>query len=347
MSNLARLCAVLVSALGFVAIAQDVAPHLPPPVVGSAEPLEVPDMPPLDQTPLSADERFARTIERMQIRLAQLENSSAHDWTEDGASLPNSHLGYDTDSGFFRAGPAVGAGGVRLWPGNTPVWVTIFPLQLVDEGLVLWTQSDPGSGAMRQDEVAIVEFLTVGASDLVCTLGTGSLPLSYRPIKFHNVGDGGGGGKNVLLLSQQTPALKDEMLVDNMEHLDDIVLLPGDWIQLYGFGASTLSADACYKLLGDGRRSVHSIDNGDTPFTVTPGLERVIRVDATAGPVTVILAPAGTGYSTVSVIKTDASGNAVTVQGTIEGAANRTLATQFARERYRHVGGAVGWTILG
>lgn len=77
---------------------------------------------------------------------------------------------------------------------------------------------------------------------------------------------------------------------------------------------------------------VKTITNADSPYTalVTDG---VILVDASGGPVTVVLQPAAIQPELRQVVKkTDASVNAVTVDGdgaeTIDGAANASLANQ-------------------
>lgn len=56
----------------------------------------------------------------------------------------------------------------------------------------------------------------------------------------------------------------------------------------------------------------------------------VIYCDATDAPFTVTLLPAAQcQFLKISIIKTDASANAVTIGGTVSGALNPTLATQY------------------
>ncbi len=58
--------------------------------------------------------------------------------------------------------------------------------------------------------------------------------------------------------------------------------------------------------------------------------DEVIYCDATSGPFTVTLLPADQcQFLTVTIIKIDASANAVTIGGTLSGAVNPTLATQY------------------
>lgn len=58
----------------------------------------------------------------------------------------------------------------------------------------------------------------------------------------------------------------------------------------------------------------------------------VILADATSGPISIDLpAPAELNQKIIAVIKKDSSGNAVTLNGTINGASSRVLATQYAK----------------
>ncbi len=64
--------------------------------------------------------------------------------------------------------------------------------------------------------------------------------------------------------------------------------------------------------------------------TTIAATDDVIYADATAGPLTVTLLPANQAqFLTVTILKIDASANAVTLGGTVSGAANPTLATQY------------------
>ncbi len=72
--------------------------------------------------------------------------------------------------------------------------------------------------------------------------------------------------------------------------------------------------------------------NGRTVVSATTiqATDDVIYADATAGPFTVTLLPAAQAqFLTVTIIKIDASANAVTIGGTLSGALNPTLATQY------------------
>lgn len=79
-------------------------------------------------------------------------------------------------------------------------------------------------------------------------------------------------------------------------------------------------------------RGMVKIDDTDSPYTVPYG-KTLILADATNGAITVVLPQAANGL-TVTVKKTDASANAVTVDGdaaeTIDGAATQAIATQYA-----------------
>lgn len=79
------------------------------------------------------------------------------------------------------------------------------------------------------------------------------------------------------------------------------------------------------------RLTVVTITNADSPYTA--GESDVILADATGGAITVNLPDAVVG-DTYRVVKTDASGNAVTLDasgsGTINGATTRALSSQWA-----------------
>jgi len=59
------------------------------------------------------------------------------------------------------------------------------------------------------------------------------------------------------------------------------------------------------------------------------GNEALVEVDATDGAVTVTLADPASTWREVKIVKTDASGNAVTVEGPIGGGTSVTLAAQY------------------
>lgn len=67
-----------------------------------------------------------------------------------------------------------------------------------------------------------------------------------------------------------------------------------------------------------------------TAATTVSALDDLILADATGGPFTVTLPPADRVKDLrVTIKKTDASANAVTVGGTVDGTANPTLATRY------------------
>lgn len=63
-------------------------------------------------------------------------------------------------------------------------------------------------------------------------------------------------------------------------------------------------------------------------------------VDATAGPINITLPPpsAGTAGQTFRIMKVDASANAVTIVGTVNGVVNPTLAVRYANKTVQHNG---------
>lgn len=64
--------------------------------------------------------------------------------------------------------------------------------------------------------------------------------------------------------------------------------------------------------------------------TTIAATDEVIYCDATAGPFTVtLLPPDQVQFLTVTILKIDASANAVTLGGTVSGAISPTLATQY------------------
>jgi len=64
--------------------------------------------------------------------------------------------------------------------------------------------------------------------------------------------------------------------------------------------------------------------------TTMKATDDVILCDCTAGAITVTLLPAAQAqFARVTVLKTDASVNAVTLSGTVSGAVNPTLATRY------------------
>lgn len=82
-----------------------------------------------------------------------------------------------------------------------------------------------------------------------------------------------------------------------------------------------------------------------TTATIVAATDEVIYCDATAGPFTVTLLPANqVQFLTVSIIKIDASANAVTLGGTVSGAVNPTLATQYKAKTINSNG--IAWYAL-
>lgn len=81
--------------------------------------------------------------------------------------------------------------------------------------------------------------------------------------------------------------------------------------------------------------TVVNIDNANSPYTASFG--ELVRCDATSGPITVNLPAIAAAHDgkVVAVQKTDASGNAITMDGnssqTINGSATATLTTQWER----------------
>lgn len=101
----------------------------------------------------------------------------------------------------------------------------------------------------------------------------------------------------------------------------------------------------------DGSHEIPAVNVGITSVSAdySAAAERVILVDATGGPITVTLpALLGMDGRLYSVKKTDASANAVTVDGnssdTIDGAATSSLASQY--DSITVVAGPTEWNIL-
>lgn len=82
----------------------------------------------------------------------------------------------------------------------------------------------------------------------------------------------------------------------------------------------------------------------------SPGIGDVtIDVDATSGAVTVTLDPSPIDGQQHTICKSDASGNAVTVDGdtyNINGAATDSLGSQYLSKTYRFIGGSGEWRIV-
>lgn len=73
-----------------------------------------------------------------------------------------------------------------------------------------------------------------------------------------------------------------------------------------------------------------TVVRGETTNTVQRVDDRVIFMDCTGGGRTVtLLAPSAWPVYSVTIIKVDASGNAVTLGGTVNGVLNPTLAVQY------------------
>ena len=89
-----------------------------------------------------------------------------------------------------------------------------------------------------------------------------------------------------------------------------------------------------------------TIDNGDSPYTALDTAD-VIDADATSGAITLNLKATPTTGDVYVVRKSDASGNAVTVQGNgknINGAASSALSSQYDTLRVSYNG--TEWAVL-
>lgn len=82
---------------------------------------------------------------------------------------------------------------------------------------------------------------------------------------------------------------------------------------------------------------------GDSPYTVV-STDETILVNAVGGAVTITL-PSATSGRILTVKKIDASGNAVTLSGTVDGAASPTLTIQWQSRILQ--GDGSNWVILG
>lgn len=99
--------------------------------------------------------------------------------------------------------------------------------------------------------------------------------------------------------------------------------------------------DEAFRLVGTRTEPMQTSE--DYAFSVNDLIDS-LQVDATNGAVVVTLPPPS-GNRRRRVIKTDASGNTVTVVGTINGAANYVLSTQYSYVWLEPTGS--GWLIIG
>lgn len=236
--------------------------------------------------------------------------------------------------------------------GFQALWATQEPILTTDLHLWIWSDvlppSDPElyeTHRMGYDEGTHFAIAPITEAKTIF-LGSGLNTNALRPMVFWNVG--------------AYPATFDNVYIDDDETfgnagssvegpiLNDIVLLPNDWLMLGGWSGPNESA---WWMYADGRKSMHSIDNGDSPFQVTQGFERIIRADATGGAITVTLPLIRSmyQYGTVRVLKTDGGGNAITVQphATDSGASveGGTLGTQWLSRTYWTDG--TNWLVVG
>lgn len=88
-------------------------------------------------------------------------------------------------------------------------------------------------------------------------------------------------------------------------------------------------------------RDTTRVVTADTTATVNDG---TILADATLGPVAVTLPTAAEAMNvTLTIIKSDASGNAVTVVGTVSGAVDPALAARYDSTTIRSCGSGTSW----
>jgi hypothetical protein len=137
------------------------------------------------------------------------------------------------------------------------------------------------------------------------------------------------------------------LLVDKQNRLIEQALDANDALDatqsaaLDALNDTTQKANACYEQLGPGAYAF-------TASATLPEDCRTAIVDATAGAVTVTLRPVADCISDVVVVKVDASGNAVVIDGdgaeTISGAATSSTTTQWVSRTVRPALGA--WYLI-
>lgn len=289
-------------------------------------------------TELNPDRRFADLMVTMEQRIQQVERGFTD--ADPLANAPPGQVAFDSTTGNVVRKGATAADDRVLYSGSSSPWNTLYTTLVLDKDLVLWTQANPGTisatTVLRWDEATNIA-MAPSDGDHVVTLGTGTLIIAGRPVHILNEGP-----NLVTFQSQQFPPVSAEQF-ENIGGespqitIDDVTLLPGDDIVVHGYGGGLLGGE--WRMVHDGRRTVHAIDDTDSPFAVTAGFERIVRADTTSGNVTVTLPLIRSmrQYGSVLVIKT-AAANSITVNAhaTDSGATveRPTLSAQWASFRY-------------
>lgn len=223
--------------------------------------------------------------------------------------------------------PTKDDGGVQLWPSLAAPYA-IIDLQVVDQDLIIWNQAEPtspGDVIVPVWRYSYFELLPTTARTV--TLPDATNVTAKKPLIFVN-----NGSAPVTFQRQQFPAGNTDKVAYVNEDVD-FELLPGELIVLAGVP----EVAGVWRVLHEQRDPVHSIDDGDSPFSMK-WWHRTLLVDSSSGDVTVNLPPAVDGAQYRYTVVKIAAANTVTVQppsGTVNGAASVSLSSQWERGTYK------------
>jgi len=268
-------------------------------------------------------DRLPEIVEKLEA-----ERSAARSGFPNGVAEGVTALFYNPATDNWVAGdPSVSDGGAQLWTsGGGPY--TVVPLQVVDQDLIIWNQSEPtspGDVIVPITRYSYFELLPDVARTV--TLPDGATSSAQKPLIFVN-----NGIAPVTFQRQQFPPGNDNNIAYVDEYVD-IELLPGELIVLVGVP----EVAGVWRVLHEQRDPVHSIDDGDSPFSMK-WWHRTLLVDTTSGDVTVNLPDPYVGAQYRYTVVKVAAANTVTVQppsGTVNGGGSVSLTSQWERGTYK------------
>lgn len=241
--------------------------------------------------------------------------------------------------------PTGASAGTYRWNETLAQWLPLWyespyqitELQVIDQDLIIWSAAEPvspGDVIVNISEYSYFELLL--SADITITLPDAGGVQAQKPLIFHNKAVGQTDTIKATFQNQQFPVGNDDKTTPYGLDMD-LELYPGELVVLVSDGG----VNGRWLVLHERRNSAISITNADSPFQVK-WWHRKILADASGGAVTVNLPGPGAGgtdpgqVNDYEVMNVGASGTVTVVPGvgTLNGAANDPIATQWAGGRY-------------